>query len=600
MSSAERTVKNRFLRALSGPAFGVVLAAISASTLFAQSQGTVERVAVVDLEADLANPTTLALAETMSRTLVFVMDLLGVYDITRVPFLTPQYDLAVASRYLRQEGFEYALYGTIGQDGGEYTIDLYAWQRGRDEPVITVSRRVDSVFEIFDVGDDSAIELIETFSGEELAFAALTLTNQGADGVYSVYVDGRYVGEGITSARILAGRRRVEIFRPGRLGEELVDETVVNLPPDGTATFEFSLDEPEDPPAGAAAGERPETLVYGDISISVRPGDATVYLDGQEVGTGTVEIRRLAAGPYAVALRHPAYLPLDDVIVVEPFARTVFERVLPIDRGSPIVRSHLTPTYLPPLMSGVVTLAQVFTLGPHWVAIPDDSFSAALFHPAVIAAGPRMGHVVAGDPLTAVGLSVISAVGVSAIMYDSVNMGVLGYTGLGLTVGSVLYDVFFSGFAAERANRRAIERLSDDSTAQIRAPVRTDGVYLTAHAGYGAAVGAELRVLDGHLGMALLGGFARGDRGFIESPIGQLRARVTGHPTAGMDLWVHPYFSGTFVAATDFDAFEPYGGIGVGFEVVLGRLVAFFEVPYMAPQTSRAHPYVGVSWRLSQ
>ena len=555
------------------------------------------RVAVVSVYTASGDDELARAAAEVTRTKALVVDLLELFDLSRLTFLTPHHDLDRAALFLRSERFEYALYGTIRTDAAADVVELAAWRHDSNQPFIVVTRRVEARSELVAAGHDAVVELIEAFTAQSVEFAQLELINEGAEGAYSVYVDGRYVGGNVVSERIPAGTRRVEIFRPGRFGEEIADEAVLSLRAGENVRFSFSLADAADAPTTEQSTNQEEPM-FGDLRVSATPHDAVVYVNDEQAGIGAVDLRRLPAGPYAIAIRHPAYVPSDDVVLVAPFGRTHLERTLPLDEDSPAVAAHLTPTFLPTLVSGLVTAAQVVYLG---VGPWNFPLSNEETFPFVLVSSVRFGHFVAGDYVMGSILTAVTGLGLS-VGYRESGASALKQIGFGAAAIGALYDVFFSGLAADRRNRRAIHRMLDDGVPSVVPARQSRGLYVTGRIGSGLGAGVGYRLLGGYVDASALVGVGGGDRGIVRSPIWQAAGRVTFHPLAGTMLALRPYVLSIVNLSTDAQDVRVHPGVGLGMEWVGERLILSVDAPFSFRRVSGPRlikPHYGVSWRVT-
>ena len=576
------------------------LFAVGGAPVLAQVNETAaagSRVAVVEIEAPRDEARARALAVTLSRTTALVLELLGSYDVRRIPFLTPHHDLERAADYLTRERFDYAVYGVVNELDGRFAIKLFVWQRGRESVVLRREARADSVFDIFDVGDAVVLDLVRAFSGEDLAFGTLIVENRGAEGTYTVYVDGTRIGTDIDRERILSGTRRVEIRRPGRFGEDVIAEETITVPPNDSAVVVFSLPAPDIVEVPAAPREEHEAPMHGDLRLTVWPPDAEVFLNDEPVGTGTIDLRGLPAGRYAITSRHDAFITLNEIIGIEPSVRTDLERRLALDESSVLVRAHLRSSLTPMIASGIVTLTQMFYLGA--ANRQSESFFGGLTHADTQIASIRVGHLIAGETRTAVILSAATALGISAAKQRGGSLEVIGTITM---VTAAAYDIFLSGFAADRVNRDTIDTMRRDGYPGAPLARETAGLHAIARIGGGASVGAEFRFLSGYLGAAALAGVGAGDQGLIGSPIAQFTVRGAAYPLARHIGATRPYGFFQTMFSTEFINVRLTPMVGIGLEHLIGAFIVSFEAPIVlsAARIGAMFPAIGVSWRIER
>ncbi|MGH9867707.1 MAG: PEGA domain-containing protein [Candidatus Polarisedimenticolia bacterium] len=178
-----------------------------------------------------------------------------------------------------------------------------------------------------------------------------------------VYVDGKYMGvadnfDGYPGFLALkAGEHTISFKSPGR---QTVSQTV-DVPGGAMLNFDFNMAKPgkgEKPPAqeeeliapassgyqngqkGAqvemAAGEPADQQSPASLKIEVSPPDASVYIDGEFMGTGSALSRlhgslRLDSGRHIVEVARPGYKTISREVKLGPGERSSLEIVLDRD-----------------------------------------------------------------------------------------------------------------------------------------------------------------------------------------------------------------------------------------------------------------------------
>ncbi len=116
----------------------------------------------------------------------------------------------------------------------------------------------------------------------------------------NIFVDGKPSGSGgFVDSEVTAGRLRLEIMAPGY---EALD-TVVTVRPGR------SLD------LGRIQLLRSDA---GRIELRVVPGNATIFIDGEQVGVGSLTDVEVTGGPRRLRISAPGYVTLDTSITVVP------------------------------------------------------------------------------------------------------------------------------------------------------------------------------------------------------------------------------------------------------------------------------------------
>ena len=146
-----------------------------------------------------------------------------------------------------------------------------------------------------------------------------------------VYVDGRYVGNGMVSVEVLAGTHTIRVEHPDY--ETAVKQVTVK--PGEHKTVDIIMKrKPKAPPSKAPPTKAPPTAkpqlatikIYNVISSGTRvvPIKANVYIDGRHVGTGDMLTIRVAPGRYTIVSETPEYRGERTIEVESGETKTVY------------------------------------------------------------------------------------------------------------------------------------------------------------------------------------------------------------------------------------------------------------------------------------
>ncbi|NBC29801.1 MAG: hypothetical protein GVY29_07400, partial [Spirochaetes bacterium] len=163
-----------------------------------------------------------AVAETIESTVSLAFRLLPGYAVTRSDpegVMQGGVDRETLRRVAEENGAEVVIYGAATRrSNGELAVELNAYNYFDDVVEIQREETTRSVFEVFDMADSIALAFMEAFEEVPLAFGELRLDPSGADGSYTVFINGERIGDDLLRVdRLLTGRYRVrvEMERPG-------------------------------------------------------------------------------------------------------------------------------------------------------------------------------------------------------------------------------------------------------------------------------------------------------------------------------------------------------------------------------------------------
>ena len=99
-----------------------------------------------------------------------------------------------------EQHLDFILYGRMStSESGGITCKLSVFDRAKGKTTLSQSRKAAGVLDIFDTTDELVVAVLESMTGSHIGFGAITLTNTGEKGSYSVLVDGSPMGTNLTS-----------------------------------------------------------------------------------------------------------------------------------------------------------------------------------------------------------------------------------------------------------------------------------------------------------------------------------------------------------------------------------------------------------------
>ncbi len=608
--------------------FSRILAVLGISAAAASpslAQETPGSTLVTRFAADGATAEQLALSVTNS--LELTLRLAGVPNVERADYLMPEVSLSATTGFYARAEARRAVFGAIQpRQAGGYVIQAGVWSAETDE-VSELTAEIDSVFGIFDLADDLALDIAAEVVGRDLAFATIEIENTEHLGAIAVYVDGQLVARDETEIQILAGSRTVTVARPGPLGDQPFEEFNLALeagqthrialePPPETvaeAGAEDEAAEPKSSGAGLLRQSATEETETGSLLVETSPPGATVLLDGERIGTTPLEAFGVETGRYELALERPMFRPTIAAVDVLAGQPATLSQPLELDLEHPEVAVRLITPAAPSIASLTTTamkaayITWIFTSGHPWrwtsVFTGDPPFAAMdLAAVGMLHAGSLLAHdptvgillslgnavLLAGPPVVATLTSEITG---RDITQNSLYTGVAGTAAYLGSAAFALYDLAFTPAAAQRRNERLTGRIQE--TGEIPEATSAPRRRLMIGAGNGAVgrVGYVQEIFRpfGRIEAAVGTGLGGSDP-VVATPVASVRlaARPFAHHTPG----VHPELSGLIQAETDLQDYGMSAGFAFGSVLSFRRFELFWRSNYLYGLRTKRQSYL--------
>ncbi len=548
------------------------------------------------------------LAEVVTDSLELTLRLAGVPQVERADYLLPSAAPEASLRYYDRRRAAGAVYGAIERDDSAgYTIAAGIWSPD-DGDVARFEQEIESVFAVFDIADELALEIASQVVGRELSFGSVEVANTEHLDAFAVYVDGQLIARDERVVQVVAGDRTVSITQPGPLGDQPIAEFAVEVPRDGRVTV--ALDPPEEAagepaqggdgaegsdggdaadasdagPAAASTVGQPEEAPTGSLVVESSPPGATVLLDDEPIGTTPLRTFGVEAGRYELVLQRPLFHESIAAVDVMENQQASLVQELRVNGEAPEIEERLLRPAAPSIASLAVTAAKAGYLIAR-AAVAPYAFETSVLY---------------GDPLLA-GLDFVmlsSMFGGSLLAHESPGRRALGWTGMGLIalgpitaitieefmdvppgasetvdliLDSVLFvdlfgsialgiiDLAFTPAAAQRRNEELIGAVQEtgaisDSTRLARRRMLVEvGAGTAGRFGYVHEVFPPYGRVEAGLGTGLI---ASSPVRF--TPVASVRAAA--RPLAGFAPGIHPELSVLLQGETDFKGW----GLSVG------------------------------------
>lgn len=227
------------------------------------------------------------LARTVTANIDLIMSLSGSVRVQRADFLSPTTALDRAIRYYEQTEAQIAVYGSVTPktDGG-YDISLELWKASvpQGRPV-AFRKSIGSVLSSFEASDQLSLEVGSNVVGRQLSEGTLVVENLGDIKQYSVYADGQLLGRNKPSFRVLTGKRKIVVAKPGEVGDVPIQSFGIEITEGATSVVRLTPSEaaklpPAKRPKGVDSSQPPATRTTGALIVRAYQA-GTFYLDSK-------------------------------------------------------------------------------------------------------------------------------------------------------------------------------------------------------------------------------------------------------------------------------------------------------------------------------
>jgi hypothetical protein len=513
----------------------------------------------------------------------------GRSSVDAIGFLTPSFDPARALRYLTDRSYDGAVWGLVSAGDAGFTVELAAWRKGEERPVIR-ERREAATMDALPAAADAAVKaVLARFTGAPVGLGVIRLHPGGEPLSYRVRLNGEPAGEGVVELPVPAMTVKVQVSAVINQREYLQHEQTVAVADGSVTDISFALSAPGSTDAGQPeAAARPAG--FGSLSIVVDPPGSTVAVDGAAAGTAPLTLADLAAGSHTVGITMPGYLPQEKVAAVVPDARADYHYDMMLNPDSPEVRRLLLNPGAIALASGLLSLGELGFLFANVYSpvseIRSFDIGFSLF--------PRIGLFMADEPGWAALENAVSAACAFGYAYLGFNVP--------LAIGSILtmfVDPIAALIIAENKNRALVDRISRSGLpaaepgparflpwdVELAVSVEPDGVMTTVGAGYA--------LFDGVLGL----GARAGVTWTQEAPKIAAAARLAWNPLAASFLRLHPYLAAGASWQADADTNVVAPTVTIGLRGELGRFFWSAESAAAIVDPPYTSPGVAAGWR---
>jgi hypothetical protein len=170
-------------------------------------------------------------------------NLLDGYSFKNADYFVTDENKEYIGQYLEDAEFDIGIYGEIVpiENRAETRLTLYAYSREEEGISVEQSAALSVPPLPAETIEKLAVDLVEAISGEAIGFGTLFFRNTGAQGSYTVYVDGGKRGEDLNELKVFRGEHVVEIRQKTEGDEELLEVADLTLAREENYTIEFAL-----------------------------------------------------------------------------------------------------------------------------------------------------------------------------------------------------------------------------------------------------------------------------------------------------------------------------------------------------------------------
>jgi archaellum component FlaF (FlaF/FlaG flagellin family) len=545
----------------------IILVFFTITPLFSQNL----RLGIVMIENPQSDEAIASLCETATDTIEITLGMADSYDIERLDFLSPGADLERAKLYFSSMGFDNAVFGQIkGSDAEGYIFIIEGWERKSDKILVRIEKTAESVFDLFDIVDNLTAELFEELTGDHLGFGRVVYQREGIEVDYDIEIDGLYIGRNIAEGDVVEGERNFTIRATGRYGDEVVKTAVIDIVENGEYSIEFSMD---------------DIIPNGNLILDADPMSSEVFIEDKSIGFTPLTLYNMEARPYNLHVTKEYYIPLNQVLDLEPNIDNTLSFDLNIDPENPEIKSRLKNPIKNEIIAVGITLGQMALFMGKTVLL--NSGEMKMDFVDVLLLTPRYGHLLSENSKTGSILSLISFVSLTGFtgIYDNLlqtsfkDGGALYISALTLPlIGSVLFDLVGTTYASEGWNRRYINKLKQEGIS-FEATDSKDPLRFTIQAGGGGIVhaGVSWSPLWDWLYFEQLGGISLTQYFDILKPALSATSKILFYPLTDIMSLFNPYLGGIFNIGSDFNSINFAYGITSGIEIRLPWLDCFLE-----------------------
>ncbi len=220
----------------------IILFFFICNPLFSQNSDLNLRILTVPISNDTGRYEYDSLCSFIDSQIDMTLRIIGDYDMYQMPESDRRITSADIGKFAGENSIDKMIYGNLKSVGRNtlFTINVYNFSSGEVE--IGRTETIVSVFDIFDVMDDSVTAMLESLTGIHIGYGNFLLENTGEKGTFSVFLDDLTLGsDKFYFENILNGEYLLKV-KQYRFGNEVIihEEPVIVLE-NQTAQGEFKI-----------------------------------------------------------------------------------------------------------------------------------------------------------------------------------------------------------------------------------------------------------------------------------------------------------------------------------------------------------------------
>ncbi len=215
--------------------------------LSAEENFSISTVTVLPIKVASKNAQLKFIASNVIDTISLTIKLLDKYDLVRASLREKQeqhrsYSLKELESISNRYNIDNIIFGSIHESKNNIIFNFSVYNRAKRKIVIKKEAIATSIFDIFEISDKLAIELMEGFTKTHIAFGNINLKNTGEKATYSVFVDKEFIGRNIKQIKhIFYGNHTLTIKQKRMNSEEIIFEHKITIPENETVYVQFQL-----------------------------------------------------------------------------------------------------------------------------------------------------------------------------------------------------------------------------------------------------------------------------------------------------------------------------------------------------------------------
>jgi hypothetical protein len=198
-------------------------------------------ISIASFETSENDNRLISFGRTMKDSMYYILRFMGKYNVSNEDVVCS--GMEETEEYADENNKDNVISGRIiKNDNEQITIEVSVYDHEKQSITITEEVTVNSIFDIFDAGDELVLEIAKGLSGIHIGYGTIILSNKGTDGNFKVFVDNKELGENLAVIdKMFYGSHLIRIEQERIFGTFIVKEEYIDVPEDEEIIFEFSV-----------------------------------------------------------------------------------------------------------------------------------------------------------------------------------------------------------------------------------------------------------------------------------------------------------------------------------------------------------------------